>query len=70
MFEGYAMLILADMPISKAVAETDLSKVTSIAVDETSFKKGQIYVTAVIDAEERTSMWRKVEKLRRSLTFH
>ena len=75
MFEGYAMLILSDMPISKAakllrcnekaltkilrhwvskaVAESDLSNVTSIAMDETSFKKGQSYVTAVIDAAER-----------------
>ena len=38
---------------SKAATETDLSKVTIIAVDETSFKKGQSYVTAVIDAGER-----------------
>lgn len=75
LFEGYAMLILADMPISKAakllrcnekslvkimrywvkkaVDETVLSDVTSIAVDETSFKRGQSYVTIVYDAERR-----------------
>lgn len=75
LFEGYVMLILADMPISKAakllrcnekslvkimrywvkkaVDETDLSDVTSIAVDETSFKRGQSYVTVVFDAGKR-----------------
>lgn len=75
LFEGYVMLILADMPISKAakllrcnekaltkilrywvgkaVDETDLSGVTSIAVDETSFKRGQSYVTAIFDADKR-----------------
>ena len=74
LFEGYAMLILADMSISKAakllrcnekslvkiiryrvkktVDETVLSDVTSIAVDETSFKRGQSYVTIVYDAEK------------------
>lgn len=75
LFEGYAMLILADMPISKAaealrcnekslssilhywvnkaVDETDLSGITSLAIDETSFKRGHSYVTLVIDATER-----------------
>lgn len=75
MFEGYAMLILADMPIlkaskllrcnekslvrimrhwvNKAVSEDDLSTVTSLSVDETSFKRGQRYVTVVIDAAAR-----------------
>lgn len=70
------MLILADMPISKAakllrcnekslvkiiryrvkktVNETDLSDVTSIAVDETSFKRGQSYVTIAYDAEKKS----------------
>lgn len=69
------MLILADMPISKAakllrcnekslvkimrywvkkaVDETDLGDVTSIAVYETSFKKGQSYVTVIFDADKR-----------------
>lgn len=75
MFEGYAMLILADMPIlkaskllrcneksltrilrswvQKAVSEDDLSTVRSIAADETSFKRGQSYVTVVVDAQKR-----------------
>lgn len=75
LFEGYAMLILADMPISKtaallrcdekslasimrhwvskAVAETDLSEVAMLAIDETSFKRGHKYVTLIIDAAKR-----------------
>lgn len=75
LFEGYALLILSDMPIlkaskllrcneksltrilrywvNKAVEEDDLSKVNSISIDETSFKKGQSYVTVVIDANKR-----------------
>ena len=75
LFEGYAMLILADMPIAKAsrvlrcgekpltkilrywvrkgVAEDDLSTVRKVAIDETSFKRGQSYVTVVADADAR-----------------
>lgn len=75
MFEGYAMLMLADMPIlraskllrcneksltkilrywvQKAVSEDDLGEVRSIAADETSFKRGQSYVTVVVDAQKR-----------------
>lgn len=75
MFEGYAMLILADMPIlkaskalrcnekslvvimrywvKKAVNEDDLSSVESLSIDETSFKRGQSYVTVIIDAAKR-----------------
>jgi len=75
LFEGYAMLILADMPIlkaskvlrcneksltrmmrywvEKAVDTDDLSKVTALSVDETSFKRGQSYVTVVVDAAAR-----------------
>ena len=75
MFEGYAMLILADMPIlkaskllrcneksltrilrywvQKAVDEDELQDVRSIAADETSFKRGQSYVTVIVDAEKR-----------------
>jgi transposase len=74
-FEGYAMLILQDMPIlpasellrcneksltsilrywvSKAVEEDDLSDVTDICVDETSFLRGQDYVTTILDANKR-----------------
>jgi len=75
LFEGYAMLILADMPIlkaskllrcnekslvrmmkhwvGKAVDEDDLSSVTALSVDETSFKRGQSYVTVIVDANAR-----------------
>ena len=75
MFEGYAMIVLADMPILKAskllrcgekaltkilrywvkssVDKDDLSKVEQLSIDETSFKRGQSYVTVVIDAKER-----------------
>lgn len=75
LFEGYAMLILADMPIRKAskilrcneksltrilrhwvrkaVDEDNLGSVRSLAIDETSFKRGQSYVTVIIDAEKR-----------------
>lgn len=74
-FEGYAMLILADMPIRKAAAllrcnekslvkmlrhwvgkavkEDDLSGVCALAIDETSFKRGQSYVTVVVDSAAR-----------------
>jgi transposase len=74
-FEGYAMLILQDMPIlpaseilqcnekaltrilrywvGKAVDEDDLSEVTTIGVDETSFLRGHKYVTVVVDADKR-----------------
>lgn len=75
LFEGYASIILADMPILKAskllrcnekslvsimkywvneaVNRDDLSKVTALGIDETSFKKRQSYVTVIIDATER-----------------
>lgn len=75
LFEGYAMLILADMPIlkaskllrcnekslvrmmrywvKKAVDEDDLSSVTALSIDETSFKRGQSYVTVIVDAVAR-----------------
>jgi len=75
LFEGYAMLILADMPIlkaskllrcnekslvrilrywvEKAVDSDDLSDVTALCIDETSFKRGQSYVTVIVDAVAR-----------------
>ena len=75
MFEGYAMLIMADIPRAKAakllrcnekslesilshwvndaVGKADLSGVSSIAIDETAFKRGHEYVTIAIDADER-----------------
>jgi len=39
--------------VSKAVREDDLSEVTAICIDETSFKRGQSYVTVVSDAKAR-----------------
>jgi transposase len=39
--------------VSKRVAEDDLSNVSSLNIDETSFKKGQSYVTVVCDAAAR-----------------
>ena len=75
MFEGYAMMLLADMPRSKvakilrcnekslvnmlrywvgdAVEKDDLRKVRQVSVDETSYKKGQSYVTIITDGKAR-----------------
>jgi transposase len=39
--------------VGKAVDEDDLSLVTALSVDETSFKRGQSYVTVIVDAEAR-----------------
>lgn len=39
--------------VSEAVENMDLSQVTALAIDETSFKKGHSYVTVVIDQEKR-----------------
>jgi len=39
--------------VGKRVGEDDLSSVTAINIDETSFKKGQSYVTVVCDAAKR-----------------
>lgn len=39
--------------VGKAVKEMDLSRVRSISVDETSFKRGQSYVTVICDAKAR-----------------
>ena len=39
--------------VRKAVNEMDLSNVSAICVDETSFKKGQSYVTVICDAKAR-----------------
>lgn len=75
MFEGYAMLIMADVPrarasrllrcdekslasiltywVKDAVDNRSLSDVKSIAIDETSFKRGHSYVTVTIDSNKR-----------------
>lgn len=39
--------------VNKAVAEDDLSKVKILCIDETSFKRGQSYVTVISDAVAR-----------------
>ena len=39
--------------VRKAVDEMDLSNVRAVCVDETSFKKGQSYVTVICDAKAR-----------------
>jgi len=76
LFEGYAMLIMADVPrrkasrilrcnekslasilsywVHQAVDKLDLSDVTRLAIDETSFKRGHEYVTVTIDALKRS----------------
>jgi len=71
LFEGYAMLLLQDVPrarasrllrcdekslaailtywVHEAVNRMDLSDICSIAMDETSFRRGHKYVTVAID---------------------
>ena len=39
--------------VNKRISEDDLSNVTGINIDETSFKKGQSYVTVICDAAAR-----------------
>ena len=75
LFEGYAMLLLQDVPrarasrllrcdekslaailtywVHDAVNRMDLSDTCSIAMDETSFRRGHKYVTVAIDADKR-----------------
>lgn len=75
LFEGYAMLLLQDVPrarasrllrcdekslaailtywVHDAVNRMDLSDVYSIAMDETSFRRGHKYVTVAVDAVRR-----------------
>ena len=75
LFEGYAMLLLQDVPrarasrllrcdekslaailtywVHDAVNRMDLSDICSIAMDETSFRRGHKYVTVAIDTVRR-----------------
>ena len=75
LFEGYAMLLLQDVPrarasrllrcdekslaailtywVHEAVNRMDLSDICSIAMDETSFRRGHRYVTVAIDTVRR-----------------
>jgi transposase len=46
-----ALMHIVEYWVEKAVAETDLSAVEQLSLDETSFKRGQSYVTVVGDPE-------------------
>lgn len=46
-----ALMHIVKYWVEKAVAETDLSQVKQLSIDETSFKRGQSYVTVVGDPE-------------------
>ena len=48
-----ALMHIVNYWVEKAVAETDLSNVEEISLDETSFKRGQSYVTVVGDPKNR-----------------
>ena len=39
--------------VDLAVAEADLSTVTAVAIDETSYRRGHDYLTLAADADER-----------------
>ena len=39
--------------VNEALKKDDLNNVTAISIDETSFKRGQSYVTVIIDAKSR-----------------
>ena len=47
-----ALMHIVQYWVEKAVAETDLSDVEQISIDETSFKRGQSYVTVVGEPEQ------------------
>ena len=48
-----AMLNIASYWVEKAVREDDLSGITRLSIDETSFKRGQSYVTVIGAPEEK-----------------
>lgn len=48
-----ALMHIVDYWVNKAVAETDLSEVEQLSIDETSFKRGHSYVTVVGDPSGR-----------------
>ncbi len=75
LFEGYAMMIMSDVPrrkasallrcdeksltsilsywVNRTVKEQNLSDVSRIAIDETSFKRGHDYVTVSVDPDQK-----------------
>lgn len=48
-----ALMHIVNYWVDKAVAETDLSEVEQLSIDETSFKRGHSYVTVVGDPSRR-----------------
>ena len=48
-----AMLHIANYWVEKAVREDNLSSITRLSIDETSFKRGQSYVTVIGAPEHR-----------------
>ncbi len=48
-----AMLHIAEYWVDRAVREEDLSGITRLSIDETSFKRGQSYVTVVGSPEQK-----------------
>ena len=48
-----AMLNIATYWVEKAVREDDLSGITRLSIDETSFKRGQSYVTVIGSPEQK-----------------
>lgn len=48
-----AIMHIVSYWVDKAVRETDLSEVERLSIDETSFRKGQSYVTVIGDPERR-----------------
>lgn len=48
-----ALMHIVNYWVEKAVAETDLSEIEQISIDETSFKRGHSYVTVVGDPVRR-----------------
>lgn len=47
-----ALMNIVNYWVEKAIAETDLSEVSQLSIDETSFKRGQSYVTVVGDPQQ------------------
>ncbi|MBD3801566.1 MAG: ISL3 family transposase [Campylobacterales bacterium] len=63
--------------VDLAVAETDLSATTALAIDETSYRRGHNYLTIAADAEERKVVFvtegkdaETIERLAEHLTEH
>jgi len=53
-----AIMHIVSYWVDKAVRETDLSEVERLSIDETSFRKGQSYVTVVNDNIKMSEIWK------------